>query len=193
MFNTYGAFNLGRVWIGALYYATGIPWLLKGVPPFAEFLRARYFRIEAPPITPILTNPLAILLAGIGLYRLWWKPDLRADRVAILRMTLIGHAVAIVILLAFFVLTLRYRFDFAPFMTLAAFVGYRSFCLTVAETSEVRYRQLRAAAVGLCVLGIVFSHYVLVLHKAWSMGVPMSVRLSLRPFLPSTYLPVPGP
>lgn len=106
MFDTYGAFNLGRVWIGALYYATGIPWLLKGVPPFAEFLSARYFRIEAPPITPMLTNPLTILLAGIGLYTLSWKPDLRADSVSILRMTLIGHAVTIVILLAFFVLTL---------------------------------------------------------------------------------------
>jgi hypothetical protein len=193
MFDTYGAFNFGRMWINALYYATGIPWLLKGVPPFAEFLRARYFRIEAPPITPILTNPLTILLAGIGLYRLWWKPDLRADSVAILRMTLIGHTITIVMLLAFFALTLRYRFDFAPFMTLAAFVGYRSFCLAAAETSEVSYRRLRAAAVGLCVLGIVFSHYVLILHKAWSMGVPMAVRLSLRPFLPSTYLPVPGP
>ena len=193
MVDTYGVFNLGRVWIGALYYAAGIPWLLKGVPPFAEFLRARYFRIEAPPITPILTNPLTILLAGIGLYRLWWKPNLRADSVAILRMTLIGHAVTIVILLAFFALTLRYRFDFAPFMTLAAFIGYRSFCLAAAETDEICQKRLRAAAVSLCVLGIIFSHYVLILHKAWSMGVPMAVRLSLRPFLPSTYLPVPGP
>ena len=193
MFDTYGAFNLGRVWIGALYYATGIPWLLKGIPPFAEFLRARYFRIEAPPITPILTNPLTILLAGIGLYRLWWKPDLRGNGVAILRMTLIGHAVTIIILLAFFALTLRYRLDFAPFMTLAAFIGYHSFCLATAEIGEIRYRRLRAAAIGLCVLGILFSHYVLILHKAWSMGVPMSVRLSLRPFLPSTYLPIPAP
>lgn len=108
-------------------------------------------------------------------------------------MTLIGHAVTIVILLAFFALTLRYRFDFAPFMTLAAFIGYRSFCLAAAETDEICQKRLRAAAVSLCVLGIIFSHYVLILHKAWSMGVPMAVRLSLRPFLPSTYLPVPGP
>ena len=91
MFDTYGAFNLSRVWISALYYATGIPWLLKSVPPFAEFLQARYFRIEAPPLTPLLTNPLTIILAGIGLYRLLWKPDMRGDAVAILRLTLIGH------------------------------------------------------------------------------------------------------
>jgi hypothetical protein len=193
MFDTYGAFNLSRVWISALYYATGIPWLLKSVPPFAELLQARYFRIEAPPLTPLLTNPLTIFLAGIGLYRLLWKPDMRGDTVAILRLTLIGHVVMILILFAFLALTLRYRFDLAPFMTLAAFVGYRSLCLAAAETSEKCQKRLLAAAVGLCFVGILFSHYVLVLHKAWSMGVPMEVRMSLRPFLPSTYLPAPGP
>lgn len=93
---------------------------------------------------------------------------------------------------AFLALTLRYRFDFAPFMTLAAFVGYRSFSIAAAESSKKCQKRLFAAAVGLCFAGILFSHYVLVLHKAWSMGVPMDVRLSLRPFLPSTYLPVPG-
>src|SRR5262249_29369146 len=29
----YGEFNLGRLWIGALYYGTGIFWLLKNLPP----------------------------------------------------------------------------------------------------------------------------------------------------------------
>ena len=57
-------------------------------------------------------------------------------------------------------------------MTLAAFVGYRSFCIAAAETSEKCQKRLFAAAVGLCFVGILFSHYVLVLHKAWSMGVP---------------------
>ena len=53
----YGEFDVGRKWIEALYYATGIPYVLKAVPPFAEFLHARYSGIEAPPITPVLTNP----------------------------------------------------------------------------------------------------------------------------------------
>ena len=81
----YGTFNLGRLWIEALYYSTGIPWLLKGLHPFAEFLHARYQGIEAPPFTPLLTNPITILLTAIGLYRLWWKPDMPAGRLAILR------------------------------------------------------------------------------------------------------------
>ena len=44
--HTYGEFNIGRIWIGALYYATGIPYLLKSIPPFAEFLHARVMAIE---------------------------------------------------------------------------------------------------------------------------------------------------
>jgi hypothetical protein len=43
----YGEINLGRMWIGALYYATGIPYLVKGVHPFAEFLDSRMAAIEA--------------------------------------------------------------------------------------------------------------------------------------------------
>jgi hypothetical protein len=68
-----------------LYYSTGIPWLLKGLHPFAEFLHARYQGVDAPPFTPLLTNPITILLMAIGLYRLWWKPDMPAGRLAILR------------------------------------------------------------------------------------------------------------
>jgi hypothetical protein len=138
------------MWIGALYYATGIPYLLKAVPPFAEFLR--FTAIEAP-LTPLLTNPLTVLLAGIGLYRLWWKPDLQSSDLATLRLRLIGHAVAVVLIFAYFAFTLRYRFDLAPFMTLAAFVGYRSVSITVSRILEAWQKRLGVAAAGLCVLG----------------------------------------
>lgn len=40
---TYGAFDLSRVWIGALYYATGIPWLLKSVPALESFCKRDTF------------------------------------------------------------------------------------------------------------------------------------------------------
>ena len=101
-----------------------------------------------------------------------------------LRIALIGHASAVVLILAFFTFTLRYRFDFAPFMTLAAFVGYRSLSMTAAGFSETWRRRILVAAVGLCVLGILGSHYILLVHKVWSIGVPMKVRLALFPFAP---------
>jgi len=178
----YGVFNLGRIGIAVLYYATGIPYILKSAPPFAGFLRCCV--IEAPPLTPLLTNPLTVLLAGVGLYRLWCRPDLQPRSLAMLRIALIGHASAVVLILAFFTFTLRYRFDFAPFMTLAAFVGYRSLSITAAGFSGTWRRRILVAAVGLCVLGVLGSHYILLVHKVWSIGVPMEVRLALFPFAP---------
>ena len=180
----YGTFDFGRLWIGALYYATGIPYLLKNVPPFADFLRAHVAGIEAPPFTPMLTNPITIVLAALGLYRLCWKPDLPASALAILRLTLIGHASAVFLILAYAYFTLRYRLDLAPFMTLAALVGYRSFSIIGAHTSETWRRRSLIIAVAFCIIGILGSHYILLVHKVWAIGVPMEVRRALLPFAP---------
>jgi hypothetical protein len=185
----YGDLNLGRMWIGALYYATGIPYVLKSVPPFGAYLQARYVAIEAPPIIPLLTNPLTIFLAGIGLYRLWTKPRLPVDSAAILRLALIGNASAVAMIFMASGLALRYRFDLAPFMTLAAVVGYRSVSLAAAESSEAGRKLLHIAAVSLCVLGILVSHYVLLIHKVWSIGSPMEIRQALSVFAPFAFKP----
>jgi hypothetical protein len=180
----YGEFNLGRVWIAALYYATGIPWFLKNTPPFADFLNARFVGLEGPPLTPLLSNPLTILLACAGLYRLWWKPDLTGRSLAILRLALIANAVAVVFILSAMFVALRYRLDLAPFMTLAALVGYRSVSISAANATSHWRTRLRIAVVSLGILGILGSHYVLLVHKVWSPASPVEVRRALAPFIP---------
>jgi hypothetical protein len=180
----YGDFNVTRIGTSLLYYATGIPFLLKGVSPFSEYLHARFLQLQAPPSAALLTNPLTIILAALGLYRLVWRPDIRAEGVAMLRLALIGHAAAVFLILAAIFLALRYRLDFAPFMTLAAFIGYRSFAFAAADAPDDRRRTIRVAAISLCALGIVCSHYVLVLDKVWSYGEPMEVRRALLPLAP---------
>jgi hypothetical protein len=85
-------------------------------------------------------------------------------------LTLIGHFAAVLLIFTAMYLAIRYRFDLAPFMTLAALIGYRSVSISAAKASGARRKRLCAAAVGLCVIGILFSHYVLVLHKVWSLG-----------------------
>ena len=44
----YGVFSFDRIGIAVLYYATGIPYILKSVPTFAGFLRSAV--MEAPPL-----------------------------------------------------------------------------------------------------------------------------------------------
>jgi hypothetical protein len=182
--HNYGEFNIGRIWIGALYYTTDLPYLLHTLPPFAGFLHDRVQLIESPPMTPILTNPLTIILAGIGLYKVWWRPEPSIRGVTILRLTLLGHASAVLLILAAMAFLQRYRFDFAPFMTLAAFVGYASISTAMTKVSEPQLKRVRITAIGLCVLGILSSHYELLLYKVYSWVEPMNVRLALLPFAP---------
>jgi len=121
-----GVFNLDRIGIAVLYYATRHPLHIK-IPRrlSPDFLRCCV--IEAPPLTPLLTNPLTVLLcwrrslsplvaAGSPASQLGDVAN-RTDRSCLCRCP--DPRV-------FPLSTLRYRFDFAPFMTLAAFVGYRS-------------------------------------------------------------------
>jgi hypothetical protein len=182
--NDYGEFNLGRVWIGALYYATDIPYLLHTSPYFAEFLHSRVVFIPGPPITPLLTNPLTIILAVIGLYRVWWKHELSGETVAIVRLTLLGQGAAVILVLGYWFFLARYRFDFAPFMTLAALIGYGSLSKAMTAASRSWRKRVDVFAIGLCFLGIVFSHYELLLRKVYGAEVPMNVRLELLTFAP---------
>jgi len=99
-------------------------------------------------------------------------------------LVLIGHAAAVLVVFGAMYLALRYRFDLAPFTILAALIGYRAVSIAAAEASETWRKRLRIALVGLCLLGIFSSHYVLLIHKVWSIAVPMPVRLALLPFAP---------
>ncbi len=183
----YGVFNPTRIGTSVLYYATEIPYVLGSVSPFAEYLRARFDILGEPPATGLLNNPLTVVLAALGLYRIVRRPDIRPEGVAILRLALIGHTSGVMFILTAMFVDLRYRFDFAPFMTLAAFAGYRSFSLAAASVQDERRRAIRLAAVVLCFQGIIGSHYTLMLYKISSGGVPIEVRSALLPLAPFSH------
>jgi hypothetical protein len=156
----------------------------EGSASVRRVVDSRIAAIEAPPFSPFFTNPLTIFLAGIGVHHLWLRPSLPPQNLAVLRLALVVHSSAALLILAAMYLTMRYRFDFAPFMTMAALIGYGAISFTAAERPESWRNRLRIAAVGLCMLGILGSHYVLLIHKVWSIAVPMPVRLALLPFAP---------
>ncbi|HUC11663.1 MAG TPA: hypothetical protein VL985_14735 [Stellaceae bacterium] len=183
-FDNYGEFSLARIWIGLLYYATGLPYMAKDIPRFAGFLASRVAGIEAPPFPPLLTNPLTIVLAAIGVYQIVSKPQLPPEATAILRLALLANLSAVLLVLAAMFMTMRFRFDFAPFMTLAAVIGYRSISISAMRFGEAGKRRMDIVALGLCGFGILGSHYILLVHKVWSFAVPMKVRLALFPYAP---------
>ncbi|HEX2943371.1 MAG TPA: hypothetical protein VHO91_20120 [Rhodopila sp.] len=178
----YGEINPIRIPVGLLYYATGLPYLLKSAAGFSEYFRSHFDGLEAPPFSGLVANPLTVILAAIGLWRVTRRPAaFRPGAAALLRLALLGHATAIILVCAAMYLAMRYRMDFAPFMTLAAFAGYPA--MSQAAHGPNRRRVL-VAAVALCALGVVASHYLLLVHKVWSTAVPMETRLMLLPYAP---------
>jgi hypothetical protein len=154
------------------------------VHPFAEFLDSRIAKIEAPPFSPFLTKPLTIFLVGVGLYQLWWRPSLPRQAAAILRLALVAHSSAVLLILAAIYLTMRYWFDFAPFMTVAALIGHSSDVVDgggkageLAQAAEHRG--------GEFVHAWDFRQPLRPFDpQVWSIAVPMPVRLALLPFAP---------
>ena len=89
------------------------------------------------------------------------------------------HVLPIVLVCAAMYSAMRYRMDFAPFMTLAAFVGYPA---VMRASFGPERRRVIGYGIALCLFGIVASHYVLLIHKVWSTGVPYDVRERLQPY-----------
>ena len=156
----------------AIFQGTG----QVGVPrAHRRDLLADVARLDAHAVLPVIPDAIAQVTRP--------KPELL--KYYALRAIATTFAFPLTMLLLYFRYhTMRYRFDFAPFMTMAALVGYRAISLTAAEKPESWRERLRIAAVGLCALGILGSHYVLLIHKVWSIAVPMPVRLALLPFAP---------
>ncbi len=177
----YGVFNVTRIPISLLYYSTGLPYFLTWRPLFSEYLLNHFYGIEAPPFFAPAIDPLTIVLVIVGIYSLIARPPVLAnDGVAVLRLTLLGGSSAIVLVCAAMYLAMRYRMDFSPFMTIATFIGYRM----LADWGALSRRSVVFAGLALCLLGIVGSHYMLLVHKVWTGGQPMELRLRLLPYAP---------
>jgi hypothetical protein len=77
-----------------------------------------------------------------------------------------------------------YRFDFNRFTTLAALVGYRFASMVTAESFRTWRKTDACRAVGLCLMASLLGYYVLLIHKARSVGGPMELRWTLSVFSP---------
>jgi hypothetical protein len=56
--------------------------------------------------------------------------------------------------------------------------------MAVTEARDPWPKRVRIGAAGLCFLGILSSHYELLLYKVYGWVVPMHVRIALLPFAP---------
>ena len=163
----YGVFNIERLWYGIVYYFFPI-WTISrpdGQFLFAEFETRMIDAVETPQSSFLLSDPLLLVLAGAYLLRL---PRLVRDRLLDPRAVaalMIGLLVPVFLILTFMYMAFRYRMEFYPFLEFSAFLGFYAICVNPTEFSILSRRRLSLILIVSAVFGIVYSHFVLLLHK----------------------------
>jgi hypothetical protein len=149
----YGNFNLARLWLGLDYYFFPVwIWIRSdGHVLFAEQQATLMDAMELPPGSFLLTDPLLLGLAAVGLLAI-------RDRVR--AALLLGLCAPQVLMLCAISMTHRYRMEFYPLLLLAALFG-------LAAARGATTRLLRVVVASTVVLGIAASHAEAVLN-AWS-------------------------
>jgi hypothetical protein len=164
---TYGVFNIGRLWYGILYYFFPI-WTISrsdGQFLFSEFETRMLDAVETPPGSFLLSDPLLLVLAGAYLIRL---PALARERrldLSAVAALIIGLLIPVFLILTFMYMAFRYRMEFYPFLEFSAFLGFYAICVNPGEFSALTRSRLSLILIAIAGFGIVGSHLTLFLHK----------------------------
>lgn len=156
--NAFGSLNPVRVPFAFAYYFLGVD-IAEWLPSFGG-LQNLYDGIEGPASAFIVTNTVPLLLAGLGVGALFRQPVGRPGGAAILAGVILSQVASIFFLLSANYISMRYRMDFIPAMSLAAAAGY--FFLT---SKDVLPKRTINGVILLAALSIVTSHISLVQYK----------------------------
>ena len=164
---TYGVFNIERLWYGIVYYFLPIWTIVRpdGQFLFSEFETRILDGVETPPSSFLLSDPLLLVLGGAFLRRL---PRLARERLLDLRIVaalMIGFLIPVFLILTFQYMAFRYRMEFYPLLEFSAFLGFYALCVNPGQFSALSRSRLSLILIGSAGLGIVYSHFALFLHK----------------------------
>ena len=123
--DTYGEFNLARLWYGILYYFIPV-WMLRGADGallFPEF-RHRYMdMVELPPSSFLISDPLILAFAAFAIWKMVGALRTDAPGAAPLLALAVAFAIPPVMELFAISVSFRYRGDFYPLFIFLAAVG----------------------------------------------------------------------
>lgn len=164
---SYGVFNIERLWYSILYYFLPIWAIVRpdGQFLFSEFETRILDGVEAPPSSFLLSDPLLLVLGVAFLRRL---PQLARERLLDIRAVaalMIGFLIPTFLILTFMYMGFRYRIEFYPFLEFAAFLGFYAICVNPGQFSALWRSRLPFILIASAGLGIVYSHFALFLHK----------------------------
>jgi len=169
---TYGVFNIGRLWYGILYYFFPI-WTISradGQFLFAEFETRMLDAVETPPSSLLLSDPLLLVFAAACLLQL---PRLARERLLDLGAVaalMIGLLMPVFLILTFMYMAFRYRMEFYPFLEFSAFLGFFAICIDPGRFSALARSRLSFILIASACFGIIYCHLLLLLYKISQFG-----------------------
>lgn len=167
----HGEFNPARIGYGLLYYFLPI-WAIRA--PDGGFLfegfRHRFIDVvELPPASLLISDPLLIGMAALGV-ALTWRSRRRAGiDVSSVGLTAAGLALPILLILVAMSMTFRYRGEFYPFLEFLACAGFFLAGTTPSPRPEAMASVRRLALTG-CVVSVLGSHLALFLYDFSPLG-----------------------
>lgn len=168
----YGEFNIRRLWYGIMYYFFPI-WMWhdsNGQFLFNSF-RSQFLQwIDLLPSSFFLSDPLLLLACSFGLRSMAKRSSANVDTRPF-RALALGLAVPPALMLIAMSMAFRYRIEFYPIFELCALLGLYAFARgLVRDRRELEGRSLFIIlALALC--SVAASIVLVVLHKAWPIGV----------------------
>jgi hypothetical protein len=165
----YGVFNLVRAPYGVMYYFAPV-WVLRdghGGLLFHAFRERVFDLVELPPSSFLVSDPLLLLLAALGLGVVFGRrPPVGLDAWSA-RGIAAGLAVPPALMLVALAMTFRYRMEFYPLLELLALLALA--CSPVVARAGASARGRRALIV-LAVVSVVVAHALVLLYKATTLG-----------------------
>lgn len=122
--DAHGALNVRRLPFALQYYFAPI-WILQdsqGRLLFQTFQAELFEDVELPPGSLLLSDPVIVILAGVGVWTLARRPTRLPDP-ALAGAALLGLCIPAGLMLLAITLTFRYRMEFYPPLDLAAALG----------------------------------------------------------------------
>jgi hypothetical protein len=168
----YGAFNLGRIWFGILYYFLPIWAWVRADKKFLfhEYQEEVFTSVELPPSSFLISDTLLAVLAFLFFRSL----AVTSDRNSGLGRwqagaCILGLAIPGFLMLGWETLSFRYRAEFYPALTLAAVLGFRAACAP--ESGTLRHsKTVGQNLLWLAYGGIVVSHLLYFVYQLTPFG-----------------------
>lgn len=168
--DTYGLFNVQRLGLGVIYYFVPI-WMItyKGQFLFQEDISRLFDAFELPPSSFFLSDPLTMVLAGIGLVSVLRQRIPSIERAPTLAAAA-GLSVPPCLMLIAWYMAFRYRAEFMPLFVLLAALGSVRISHWIGVAARIARRRAIISLSCLLLVQIVSAHLFGLLYLASPWG-----------------------